>query len=274
VLDRTIAVKMAETKGKPEPPFALPVFSEEVMIDGPTGKYRFLAALENGGAAAGRAAEFYVADPVEMPAVENEVLQWGEDAELSQWLAGHGIRTRPFSALSSAREVILVPGQPPARGGTEAWGDLVRRITEGATAVFLSMAVFKKNDNPLGWLPLANKGEVSMVSEYTHPSVYPKDEWAKKHPIFDGLPCGGLMDRTFYREIIPDARFTRLDTPAEAVAGAFLLSAPGYLSELMVSVHKLGKGRFILNALRIRETLGKDPVAERLLRNMLRYAAL
>jgi hypothetical protein len=38
-------------------------------------------------------------------------------------------------------------------------------------------------------------------------------------------------------------------------------------------VHNLGAGHFILNTLRIRETLGKDPVAERLLRNMLRYAA-
>jgi len=40
-----------------------------------------------------------------------------------------------------------------------------------------------------------------------------------------------------------------------------------------VSVYNLGAGRFILNTLRIRENLGKDPVAERLLRNMLRYAA-
>jgi len=33
------------------------------------------------------------------------------------------------------------------------------------------------------------------------------------------------------------------------------------------------QGRFILNTLRIRENLGSNPVAERLLRNMLNYAA-
>jgi len=38
-------------------------------------------------------------------------------------------------------------------------------------------------------------------------------------------------------------------------------------------VYRLGAGRFVLNTLRIRENLGRDPVAERLLRNMLRYAA-
>ena len=43
---------------------------------------------------------------------------------------------------------------------------------------------------------------------------------------------------------------------------------------LLVSVHKLQAGRFLLNTLRIRENLGRDPAAERLLRNMLRYAAV
>ena len=41
----------------------------------------------------------------------------------------------------------------------------------------------------------------------------------------------------------------------------------------MLSVYNLGAGRFILNALRVRQELGQDPTAERLLRNMLRYAA-
>jgi hypothetical protein len=56
------------------------------------------------------------------------------------------------------------------------------------------------------------------------------------------------------------------------VAGA-IKASQDYSSGLLVSVYNLGAGRFILNALRILENLGRDPVAERLLRNMLRYAA-
>ena len=96
----------------------------------------------------------------------------------------------------------------------------------------------------------------------------------KKHPLFDGLPCGGLMDYTFYREIIPDWRYWGQEIPEEPVAGAFRNSAAGEChSELMLSVYNLGAGRFILNSLRVRQELGQDPTAERLLRNMLRYAA-
>lgn len=40
-----------------------------------------------------------------------------------------------------------------------------------------------------------------------------------------------------------------------------------------MSVNKLGAGRFILNTLRVRENLDKHPAADRLLLNMLRYAA-
>ena len=41
----------------------------------------------------------------------------------------------------------------------------------------------------------------------------------------------------------------------------------------MVAVHRLGEGRFVLDSLLIRETPGRSPVAGRLLRNMLSYAA-
>jgi hypothetical protein len=50
-------------------------------------------------------------------------------------------------------------------------------------------------------------------------------------------------------------------------------AAVGYSSGLLMAVYPLGAGRFVLNTLRIRENLGPNPVAERLLRNLLRYAA-
>jgi hypothetical protein len=117
-------------------------------------------------------------------------------------------------------------------------------------------------------LPLARKGQLRNVASW----VYIKDEWTKNHPLFEGLPAGGLMDYTFYREIIPDLVWANQDAPAEVVAGAINTSL-GYTSGLLLSVHDLGAGRFILNTLRLRENLGRDPVAERLVRNLLRYAA-
>ena len=102
--------------------------------------------------------------------------------------------------------------------------------------------------------------------------LYLMDTWGKKHPIFDGLPTGGLLDYVYYREIIRDTAFTFDEPPAEAVVGG-IEAAVNYGSGLLLSVHDHGKGRLILTTLLIREHLGTHPAAERLLRNILRYAS-
>jgi len=269
VFERRLTVTIPDPRGKPEPPFALPLFAEDVVIDGPPGRYRFLATFERGAAAAGGVVEFHVADPAEMPPVETEVVLWGEDAALAKWLAEHGVRARPFSpAPPTAREVILATRTPPAPGGAAAFRELARRVARGSTVVFLCPQVFKRGDNAAGWVPLVSKGSLAVMRSW----LYLKDEWAKRHRIFDGLPAGGLLDLTFYRELIPDLVWAGQPPPAEAVAGA-INAAQAYSSGLLVVVYNLGAGRFILNTLRIRENLGRHPAAERLLRNMLRYAA-
>jgi hypothetical protein len=80
------------------------------------------------------------------------------------------------------------------------------------------------------------------------------------------------MDYKFYREIITDRAWVGLDAPAEAVAGGSN-AAVSYSSGLTLSVHELGAGRFVLNTLHIRENLGSHLGADRLLLNLLRYAA-
>jgi len=95
---------------------------------------------------------------------------------------------------------------------------------------------------------------------------------------FNGLAPRRLLDFCdelgflVYREIISKSAWMGQDVPAEVVAGMIDTSC-GYNSGLSVAVYRLGEGRLTLNTLRIRENLGKDSVAERLLRNMLRHAA-
>ncbi len=91
-----------------EPAFAIPVFSDEVPIDGPSGKYRFLVTFEKGVAASGGESEFYVTDPADMPAVESDVALWGNDPELLNWLKEHGVKVHPYRPGKS----YCPPGDP------------------------------------------------------------------------------------------------------------------------------------------------------------------
>jgi hypothetical protein len=258
VFENSISVTVTK-----DAPFAVPIFAEDIVVNGPSGRYRFLASFERGGAATGGESVFYVADPADMPAVKTEVTLAGEDAELTKWLGERGIRCRQFAAAERAvPEVILVSKTPPV------FEELWRRVEQGATAVFLTPDVFQKGDEPLGWLPLQNKGSLARLRGW----LCHKDEWAKAHPVFDGLPSGGLMDYAFNREIIPDVVFAGQDPPTAAIAGANDASFD-YSSGLMLAEYRHGGGRFLLNTLPIREQLSTSPVAERLLRNLLNYAA-
>ncbi len=267
IFERTAAVTIPEKGEGAEPPMVLPFFAEEVVVRGAPGRYRFLASFENGAAAAGGEAELYLDDAAAMPPVPAEVVLLGDDAGLAEFLAGRKIAVRLFAKSDGARrETILVAGAaaPPQADLIE----LARRVARGAGAVFLTPSVLATKDDPVGRLPLARKGALAGLPSW----LYHKDEWAKAHPIFEGLPAGGLMDYTYYRELIPDAAFVDIEPPEEAVAGA-INAAIGYSSGLFTAVYGFGAGTFVINALAVRENLGTHPAAERLLRNMLRYAA-
>jgi len=268
VFERALSMTIPEKTDDAELPFVLPVFAEDLPLDFPAGRYRFLASFDRGAAAAGGEAEFYVADPTELPKVETEVVLWGEDAALRSWLTERGIRHRDFAPTApTGREVILAGVRPPAPGGSAAFRELVGRIARGSTAIFLAPEVFANGDQSVAFVPLANKGAVARMNSW----LYHKDEWAKPHPIFEGLPTG-MLDYSLYRQLIPDVAWAGQDAPAEAVCGANDASL-NYAGGLMLCVHQLGAGRFVLNTLRIREHLGSDPAADRLLVNLLRYAA-
>ena len=265
----TVTIPATPAAGRKDPPMVLPILTEDVTINGPAGKYRLLATLEQGGAPTCGETEFYVDDPATLPKVETQVTLWGEDPGLAKWLADHGIRTRPSGTEpSQTREVILAAAKPPAPGGAVAFRALAERIARGSTVIFLSPGVFAKDQQPTAWVPLAKKGRLDGLPAW----LYHKDDWCKQHPIFDGLPSGGLMDYTFYREIITDTAWTGQDAPAEAVAGG-INAAVSYASGLTLSVHDLAAGRFVLNTLHIRENLGTHPAADRLLLNLLRFAS-
>jgi len=125
----------------------------------------------------------------------------------------------------------------------------------------------------MAYAPLAKKGFIPTTANCCA-GYYRKDDWAKKHPIFDGLPSGGIMDLHYYRNIVPtDKVMMQMQNPDEAVAGA-INACLDYASGLYVGVYKLGAGRFVISNLQILENLGTDPAAERLLRNMLNYLAV
>jgi hypothetical protein len=121
------------------------------------------------------------------------------------------------------------------------------------------------------WLPLVKKGRCYEFADW----LYHKECVAKTHPIFDGLQTRGIMDWDYYGPIIPHYIFDGQDTPDDVPAAAFAVGyLPGnYASGVLVGSYTFGAGRFILNTPLILENIDIHPAADRLLLNMINYAA-
>ncbi len=254
-------------------PLAVPAITAEVAILGPAGQYTFAATLQKGGAPAAGRLTFQVSE-VPRAATPRAVATVAVDPRVQTWLKSQQISVLPLEkAPAESRQIILV-GNTPASALTPALrADLLRRVAQGSVALFLDPQVFQKEKNPVGWLPLKNRGRLTRFSDW----LYHKECVARRHVAFAGLAPAGIMDWDYYGPLITNIFFEGQDTPADVAAAAFAIchsSRPdGYAAGLMLGAYNLGAGRFVLNTFNLLGQVDKHPAADRLLLNLFDYAA-
>jgi len=265
-------VVIAKPASGEDGPLAVPVFSGDVTLRGPAGQYTFAVTMEHGGAPAGGRLVFYLSEsPAAAPVA---VVASMVEPRVQEWLKTRGVSVTPLEAAQGEmRQVILVGNWDESNLKPETRKDLLRRVAGGSVAVFLKPGAFKKDVDPLGWLPLKNKGRLTNFSDW----LYHKECVAKKHALFDGMQPPGIMDWDYYGPIITSRFFEGQDTPEETAAAAFAVchsSRPdGYAAGVMLGVYRFGEGKIILNTLNVLDNVDKHPAADRLLMNMIGYAA-
>jgi len=271
--ERQAVARVPGTAEGEDGPLAVPVLREEITLDRPAGLYQFVANMEKGGGPLGREVQFYLSDTAGLPKMNQAVTAWGLDPKAVDWLKARGVACEPFEREApNRREIILVGGLARAGADPTAWKELARRLARGGVAVFLSHAAFQRDKDAVGWLPLAKKGRCYQFNDW----LYHKECVAKPHPIFDGLQGRGILDWYYYGPVTPHYLFDGQETPDEVVAAAFAIgySTPGgYASGVLLGAYRFGEGRFLLNTFPVLENLEAQPAADRMLLNMIGYAA-
>lgn len=282
---KKMSVNIDEINKEKNSPFAQSILEEDIMIDGPAGKYQLLATLE-GRTATGGKTDFYVTDKNNFPKKTQEVAIIGTNVFLNDWLKEHNIKVIPFNEKNKTKRQIILVVEETADSTTMI--NLASQMVRGSTIIFLTPATFSKGENTTYWLPLKNKGAIKPMDAVA--GYYRSDRWAKKHPVFYGLHSGGMLDYKFFRNIISlnalsqeysirgkgphtfDEAVTPLDYPLETICGATRISHT-YCSGVHMGVWNFGQGKFIVNTLHVIENLGKDPAADKLFCNLLNYAS-
>ena len=255
----------------PEPPFAMPVFAREIPIDGPAGQVPFsghVPARRRRRPAATSTSTWPIRRKCRRS--KREVVLWGEDGPLGEWLG----RQRH-------QDASLRAGPPASRGRVILAGDSSgRRAAGGVSRVGPAHRPGLERGFPFPRglrAPAATERIGCRWRRRAAASIFDtgfitRTIGPKNIPFSTACPPAASSTTPSIGRSSPSTGWTGQDVPDEVVAGA-INTALGYRSGLSVAVYRLGAGRFIFNTLRIRENLGSDPVVERLLRNMLRHAA-
>ena len=241
------------------------------------GSYELVADLEEGGAPLGRSWQFFLSDSPLLQGVSRPVAVLGVDTKVQEWLKEHGVLCQSIGDEEpSRREVILVGDLSKIASDTSTWKGLAQRMARGSVTIFLSHAAFQRGNDSTAWLPLAKKGRCYKFIDH----LYHKECVAKAHPIFDGLQAKSILDWYYYGQVIPHFLFDGQDTPDEVVAAAFAVGygvpdiAPSYASGILLGVYRFGEGKFIVNTFPILDQLDRQPAADRLLLNLVKFGSL
>ena len=214
IYQKTVTVEVPEATAGHEPPFARLVFSDDAIFDAPSGRYRFLATFEHSGAAAGGGeTSFYLGDRADMPAVEPLVTLWGDDPDIRPWLDQAGIRWQAFDAGQSPIGQVILASGAPLPAGIPPMQNSAGKSGRGAGVVFLTPELVADPHMEASGL---SRPELTK----THIWYFRCDHWAKEHPLFAGLPSGGLLDYRYYRDIVTEWVWNTPQPPHETVCGA------------------------------------------------------
>lgn len=233
------------------------VLDERVPLAGAAGTYTVLVTMEHGGAPTGGTAQLRMFER-DSDGPRRPLMVLGTAEQAARLASVPGLDVRRWPQAIDADVVVLVP----AGATDEAIVAARQALSRGTGVVCLDPAGSYQRlvDRPDG---ASDFGGVSTMRSW----LYQRDDWGRRHPMFDGLPSGGLLDWDHYRELFTPVVFR---PPAEAavtaVAGA-IRASQDYDAGLTVWTEQVGPGLLLGVTFGLEPLAGRHPVADRLLYN-------
>jgi hypothetical protein len=211
--------------------------------------------------------------------------------EITPFLEGRGIPFREFTGKENS-PVVVASAAPQDAATFRRFVVLMDYVERGGVAVFLKAPGVpdagppsaKTPPPPTPENPLLRSGLFPFQTSLrpAHGNWIPVNHGVRPHPIFEGLPSKDFMGQTYLNTCASE---TILGIAEPPIVGSLTYdwrpfglgrnyTGPGgawWGSDLVAVPY--GKGHMLLSTLHVAENLGKDPVADKLLYNMVRWAA-
>jgi beta-galactosidase len=244
-----------------------------------TVKTRICAA--DGSIAAENTYDFDVFGKEDLTVSTTPIAVLDSKGSLTRFLRNKGADVSEFDSSTSVSVPVLVTNVKPSSAAAQRrFVQLLNYIEAGGTAVYIQgvgdgSQQGKSNRIDSTVFPFSGRAHAARGLWTCIPHL------VSDHPVFAGLPNRGMM-RDIYENVW--ATQTLRDLGGEAIVASIGFdwfsadhkmhySGPGeswWGADLAVVPH--GKGRSLVSQLRIVENLGKDPVADKILFNIVEYA--
>jgi len=208
------------------------------------------------------------------------------DESLATFLSEKNIPFEHFSSSTKTSIPVLVgKANKQDKFYKQKVSEVLNFIKKGGKATFLQIQGnrIKGFNRVLNNVTTNNPLEMEVQQKWaTLGGWAAKSHIVSKHPIFNGLPTNEIMQGV-YENIHPHTTLSKLE--GNYIAGSISYdhfpnhdvmrrhyNGPGEVWwSADVLEKKVGKGTLLVSTLRILEYLGKDPVAEKVLFNMINY---
>ena len=228
------------------------------------GRHTINATLSHFGETIAWGGTLVMAVSKEAARIASPVTVYDPEGKLKAHLAAQQAETNDLADCDEVHPVIIATslGSAPA----EAVARFFAAVREGAWGILLSPP---RPGDPLHLSGLLSPDVVHTGAPWMGYYVY-----AAPHPIFEGLPVDDFFGSE-YRNIMSRYSLAESEqfTPNrswDSVCGA-VTGYGGFVGHCVLSM-PMGKGKIMLSTFRLIENLDTDPVAVRILANMIRSA--
>jgi hypothetical protein len=311
-MEADLAVSVQDASGQTRPLFNQPVgvdagitkvVEHKLDTTGQSGELTVTASLTKGDTMiASNSYPLFVLKLDQLQPTTDQVTLIEPKKQLQTFFSSCGVETGRFGNGENVAGPVLI-------AQADAWTDqqmaeferLMEWVKSGGTAIWLTpptnevyigQPIYRQPERnylmqmrgqtepwPLRTSRLINEGvfPFKLQSRTARGMWIPVGHYTRRHPIFDGLPTDGFMGQP-YQNVV--AHHTISNLPEKAIAGSVSWDVirdyrgpTEWWHGTDMAVVPYGEGKMILSMLRIVVNLGTDPVADKLLFNLIEWAS-
>ena len=248
----------------------------KIQIPGlPAGRYT-LSLYLNGQLQPTCGEKIFTVHDLTLPALKGRIFPAGDLDAAMEWLARYGVTA---ADTPDEADLICVGRLPETEEALQARREEILALARQGHRVLILDDGFWASANTsqqrfMQGVEYEGGSDGNIFGEriFVKNWLYHMDNYIADSAVFAGLSPMGLVDMDTFRFVYPDQYMVETEAPGRTFCAAFgsgVFARDGCIAALTMGEFPFGKGHVVVNTFKILDYIDTDPVADRLLYNLI-----